>query len=141
MNAGLDNLIPGFTETKSVYPSPDKAVLKILTGPGNGRIFPLDKQSMIIGREKPPEGSADLDLSDCELGEIPMISRRHAEIRWAGKNLEIIDLGSLNGTWVDGKKLEPISLLCEPNYFILKYGTNIRFANLEAEITNRPTLE
>jgi predicted component of type VI protein secretion system len=53
-----------------------------------------------IGRE-----NADLTLPDAEA------SRRHALLRSVGDRLEIEDLQSLNGTWVDGQRVaEPMTL-------------------------------
>jgi hypothetical protein len=55
---------------------------------------------VLIGRE-----NATLLLND------PEVSRRHAVIRPRGQALEIEDLGSLNGTWVNGHRVtQPIRL-------------------------------
>ena len=50
---------------------------------------------MVIGRE-----NADITIHDGE------ISRRHAEVRLSGAGLEIEDLGSTNGTFVNGERIE-----------------------------------
>src|SRR5262245_31437169 len=62
-------------------------------GPLAGRRFPVDAQ-LVIGRE-----AADVTIED------PLVSRRHAIIRPAGGDVEIEDLGSLNGTWVNEERL------------------------------------
>jgi pSer/pThr/pTyr-binding forkhead associated (FHA) protein len=49
---------------------------------------------VVIGR-----ADADLTLSD------PEVSRRHAVVRDRGGILELTDLGSLNGTWVNGVRV------------------------------------
>jgi predicted component of type VI protein secretion system len=49
---------------------------------------------VVIGRT-----DADLTLAD------PEISRRHAVVRARGDLLEVADLGSLNGTWVNGVRV------------------------------------
>ena len=49
---------------------------------------------LVLGRE-----AADLVIED------PQVSRRHASVRPAGDGLEIEDLGSLNGTWVNGARV------------------------------------
>lgn len=49
---------------------------------------------LVLGRE-----AADLVIED------PQVSRRHAAVRPAGDGLEIEDLGSLNGTWVNGARV------------------------------------
>ena len=50
--------------------------------------------ALVLGRE-----GADLVIED------PQVSRRHAAVRPAGDALEIEDLGSLNGTWVNGARV------------------------------------
>jgi pSer/pThr/pTyr-binding forkhead associated (FHA) protein len=52
---------------------------------------------LVLGRE-----AADLAVDD------PEVSRRHASLRPAGDGLEIEDLGSLNGTWVNGARIEGV---------------------------------
>jgi predicted component of type VI protein secretion system len=49
---------------------------------------------LVLGRE-----AADLVIED------PQVSRRHAAVRPAGDGLEIEDLESLNGTWVNGARV------------------------------------
>ena len=62
------------------------------------RTFILDRHSIVIGREG---GSLDNPIH----GD-PYISRRHAEIVWMGTAWGIRDLGSTNGTRVNGVPLE-----------------------------------
>jgi pSer/pThr/pTyr-binding forkhead associated (FHA) protein len=50
---------------------------------------------LVLGRQ-----AADLPVDD------PEVSRRHAVLRPAGDGLEIEDLGSLNGTWVNGTRIQ-----------------------------------
>ena len=130
--------IPGFAPTAIPSTTPlriDTACLKVLNGPGAGREFPLDRLRLWVGRSDPPGIAVDIDLTECELGVPPKVSRRHAEILWVEGTLQVTDLGSSNGTWVDGKRL-PVSAnapLSEPAY--LPLGSKIRFANLECEVT------
>jgi class 3 adenylate cyclase/ABC-type transport system involved in cytochrome c biogenesis ATPase subunit len=65
-------------------------------GPLAGQRFSVESQ-LVTGRVG---ADADLTIDD------PLISRRHAVIRLAAGVLEIEDLGSLNGTWVNGERLE-----------------------------------
>jgi predicted component of type VI protein secretion system len=37
----------------------------------------------------------------------PVISRHHARLQWAGSSLQIVDLGSNNGTMVNGLRVQP----------------------------------
>lgn len=63
-------------------------------GPLAGQRIPVETE-IVVGRVE-----ADVTLED------PLISRRHAAIRPVGDTLEIEDLGSLNGTWVNGVRIE-----------------------------------
>jgi pSer/pThr/pTyr-binding forkhead associated (FHA) protein len=38
------------------------------------------------------------------------VSRRHAQLRRTGGGWEILDLGSLNGTWVNGWRVDRATL-------------------------------
>ena len=62
-------------------------------GPLAGRRFAVQAE-LLLGRV-----DADVTIDD------PQISRRHAIVRPAANGLEIEDLGSLNGTWVNGKRI------------------------------------
>ena len=70
-------------------------------GPLAGQRFAVDAQ-LVLGRE-----GADVTIED------PLVSRRHALVRPAGSGLEIEDLGSLNGTWVNGERLAGTMRLAE----------------------------
>jgi hypothetical protein len=59
------------------------------------RTWPLSKESVILGR---------LDTCDVVIGDSG-VSRRHAEIRREGDEWVVVDLGSTNGTEVNGKRL------------------------------------
>jgi hypothetical protein len=57
--------------------------------------LPDGTMELVIGRS--PE--SDLVVED------PAVSSRHAAIRWDGEQAVIVDLGSINGTFLNGKKL------------------------------------
>ncbi|HVO41666.1 MAG TPA: FHA domain-containing protein [Aggregatilineales bacterium] len=62
---------------------------------------------LVIGRMDPGETSfKGLDLS-AQKGVEMGVSRQHAIIRWEGSHLVIVDLGSQNGTILNGVRLEP----------------------------------
>src|SRR5437868_1138743 len=69
--------------------------LQVVEGPQAGEQFDLDGQ-VVVGRD--PE-SAQLVLQDAEA------SRRHAELTPAGQSLSVEDLGSTNGTFVNGSRI------------------------------------
>lgn len=68
-------------------------------GPLAGQRIPVDAE-VVVGRAE-----ADVTIDD------PQISRRHALIRPAVAGLEIEDLDSLNGTWVNGERVDGRRLL------------------------------
>ena len=78
-----------------------EAVLTVLRGANPGALYALDQQQSVIGR------SPDV--------EIPVpdesLSRRHARIHRLGKVFAIEDLGSTNGTFVDGKRVHGVVAL------------------------------
>lgn len=75
--------------------------LKFISGKYQGGEFPLksDRQ-VVIGR------SSDLDMVLVE----DMVSRKHAKITLTGGKITIEDLGSTNGTFVNGEKVKQARL-------------------------------
>jgi len=71
--------------------SDGEALLVVKRGPNAGARFLLDQDSTTAGR--PPE--ADIFLDDVT------VSRRHAEFRRNDGGYEVVDVGSLNGTYVN----------------------------------------
>jgi predicted component of type VI protein secretion system len=67
--------------------------LLIRSGPLAGQRIALDHE-VTIGR-----GEAELSIED------PEVSRRHAEVRPAEGAVEVEDLGSTNGTWVNENRI------------------------------------
>ncbi|MGV0362437.1 oxoglutarate dehydrogenase inhibitor Odhl [Corynebacterium minutissimum] len=77
--AGAENLAEG------------QALLVVKRGPNAGARFLLDQPTTTAGRH--PE--ADIFLDDVT------VSRRHAEFRAQEGQFEVVDVGSLNGTYVN----------------------------------------
>ena len=65
------------------------------SGPTPGKIFPLEEPGIMIGRDN----TSDLVINDAE------ISRKHARLIWQDGNYVIEDVGSTNGTFINGKRL------------------------------------
>ena len=62
--------------------------------------YPLIKKSTLIGR------GTDTDVHVVARG----VSRHHAEVRWDGKRAEVVDLGSTNGTKLEGERITRAAL-------------------------------
>ena len=80
--------------------NPDSAMLIIHRGPNRGERFLLNSSESTIGRAS----ENDVVLDDVT------VSRKHANIRRAGERFELIDLGSLNGTYVNNNSIARATL-------------------------------
>ena len=76
-------------------PGPDSARLVLIEKGKPGKTFALGKERVIIGRL----GESDVVVND------PGVSRQHAEVRRDDDGFAISDLGSTNGTNVNGKAI------------------------------------
>ncbi len=75
--------------------------LRFISGKYEGGEFPLeDGKEIIVGR------SNDIDIVIVE----DMVSRKHAKITVNGDNIVLEDLGSTNGTFVNGNKIKKTNL-------------------------------
>lgn len=71
------------------------------SGPNPGKIFPLEKVELFIGR----------DLSNEVVINDPEISRRHSRLLFSNGAYLLEDLGSTNGTSINGQRLVSPSAL------------------------------
>jgi S-DNA-T family DNA segregation ATPase FtsK/SpoIIIE len=71
--------------------------LVVVGGPASGRRVPLYDGEYVVGRD----GASDIRLDD------PAMSANHLRLRVTGSEVEAEDLGSRNGTTVEGSALEP----------------------------------
>jgi two-component system cell cycle response regulator len=95
-----------------------EGVLVVLRGPNPGFVFTLDGPEALIGRS--PE--AQVCLRDGTL------SRHHARIRSVDGRFVIEDLGSTNGTYVDGQRVQAPVPLQDGARITLGGRTVLRFA-------------
>ncbi len=94
--AALDgDVSSGELEAIAALPS-RSALLVVRRGPNVGARFLLDADVTTVGRH--PE--ADIFLDDVT------VSRRHAEFLRHGSSFQVKDLGSLNGTYFDGVRID-----------------------------------
>jgi two-component system, cell cycle response regulator len=126
------NATPLIRLTDASMTGPKRPCLVMIAGPRLGEIFPIEGE-LLIGRELDAALRLDSDES---------ISRRHAKVKAVADGALITDLGSANGTFVDGKRISEC---------VLKEGTKIRvgqtvvlkFASYDAieELAQRQLLE
>ena len=86
---GRDNAAPS-------RPVPPGAVILVKSGFYEGLEVSVDREWLVIGRGR----SADLVLAE------PTISRSHAAVGWDSSGFFVQDLGSTNGTMVNGAKAQ-----------------------------------
>jgi pSer/pThr/pTyr-binding forkhead associated (FHA) protein len=77
------------------------ALLVVKRGPNAGSRFLLDQPVTSAGRHP----GCDIFLDDVT------VSRRHAEFRWESDEFQVVDVGSLNGTYVDRKPVDSAVLV------------------------------
>ena len=88
--------MPGELESE-----PKRFALRFISGKYQGGEFPLQpNREIVIGR------SSDLDMVLVE----DMVSRKHAKILTTDREIAIQDLGSTNGTFVNGEKVKKARL-------------------------------
>ena len=100
---------------------PHRIMAKLVaqSGPTAGREFPLTKDLVTLGRQS----SCDVQIID------NMASRAHCQVRRDGKVFALVDLGSRNGTQLNGKKV---------GERLLFFGDRIRVGEVEFLFVKEP---
>ncbi len=76
--------------------APDKTyALEVLDGLEPGRIYPIEKPQITLGRK-----NCDIRLQD------PEVSRHHTTITISGETAILEDQASANGTYIDGVRIQ-----------------------------------
>lgn len=88
------------------------AVLVLKIGTKDGIKFPLGKRGIIIGRRR----TSDIRIEDTN------VSRIHASIECVGDEYFLTDLGSTNGTYVNGARINKKKLITGD---VVRIGTTI----------------
>ena len=84
----------------------------IQNGPRAGDEYLVRKPNTLIGRHE----SCDIVVND------PLVSRRHCQITWDGIYCTVEDLGSTNGTFINGLRLIEA--------YVLRPGDDLQIANV-----------
>ncbi|MFT4052431.1 MAG: DUF3662 and FHA domain-containing protein [Microbacterium sp.] len=92
-----------------------------------GKRHPLIKSRTVIGR------GSDADITIADAGT----SRRHVEILWDGERAMVRDLGSTNGTQLDGRRITEAAL--PPDSVVTIGRTDIAFHVVAQATPPRPT--
>jgi len=88
------------------------------------------KFEYVLGRESQSQSPPDVDLNPFG-GREKGVSRRHATLRVDGKQLLLMDLGSANGTKLNGEPLrsqEPVRLLDGDEIRLGKLSVHVYFS-------------
>ena len=80
---------------------PGSALLVVTRGPNAGSRFLLDQPVTSVGRHP----GSDIFLDDVT------VSRRHAELRWENDEFHVVDVGSLNSTYVNREPVDSAALV------------------------------
>lgn len=100
-----DTPVPSAAVIGSPTP-PAPAVVRSRLVLTSGHEFPMEKDSILLGRRSPVDGIfPEVDLTDHDTDSY--ISRRHGRITRQDSRWVYEDLGSSNGSWVNGTKLQP----------------------------------
>jgi CHAT domain/FHA domain/TIR domain len=92
------------------------ARLTLPDGNGRERVLELEEGTTVVGRA----GDVGIPLAT------PGVSRHHAELSWDGTRLLLRDLGSTNGTTVNGQAVV--------DWYELSDGDMVRFGSTEARV-------
>jgi hypothetical protein len=87
--------------------------LTMRSGPTPGKTYPLEKQEVLLGRDL----VNDIAISD------PEVSRRHARFLMQEDNVIIEDLGSTNGTFLNGQRISSPQQLRTGD--VITFGENV----------------
>ncbi len=70
-------------------------VIVVQAGPGAGARYPITQGTLVMGRG-----------ADCQVVvNYPNVSLRHAQLDWDGQQFIVQDLGSTNGTFINGHRI------------------------------------
>jgi pSer/pThr/pTyr-binding forkhead associated (FHA) protein len=122
--AGLLTPGPPVSHTVASDPAPPtsgSATVVVKRGPNAGSRFMMDRDCLAAGRHP----ASDIFLDDIT------VSRRHAEFRCENGQFRIVDVGSLNGTYVNHQPVDSATLAT---------GDEIQIGNFRLVFLTAPTM-
>ncbi len=96
----VEKTMPGILALEDIPRIQKPSVLEMIRGPGAPHPFVLNGPRMIIGRTS----AADIQVDSAEL------SRQHVALVQSGAEYRLEDLGSRNGTYLNGLKIHAATL-------------------------------
>lgn len=133
-SSGLVGVEPTQSAEQREFPDPELAqagslpaggaLVVVKRGPNAGARFALDAEVVTAGRHP----DSDIFLDDVS------VSRRHAEFRRGEDGFDVVDVGSLNGTYVNRETVDSSPLTSGDEIQIGKF----RLVYLRADVGNGP---
>jgi two-component system, cell cycle response regulator len=119
-----DRVANPLDDTTRMAPAPQadaqegtSATLLVLSGSNVGEMYRIDKDAIVVGRGD----RVDVRLVD------DGISREHIRLSKTGESIELEDLGSTNGTYCNGRRVQR-QLLAEGDKILLGSTTILKFS-------------
>lgn len=104
-------------KVRAEFANRQKAFLVAIEGPQTGQTYKLDRNETVIGRSP----KTNLQIQDAG------VSRRHARLFHSIDSVIVEDMGSANGTFVNGRQIFEETLLGDGDTITLGTNTILRF--------------
>jgi len=131
----IQSLLPEGSRDWSMHEAavPDRGIAVYVEGAYHPAYLD-SKEEIVIGRKAGTTSDVSIDLSASD-GFRLGLSRRHAVIRRKEQGYELLDLGSVNGTWLNDERLVP------HKSYPLASGSSLRLGRMRLFVLYRPRAE